>query len=127
MNSLINNLDNLNMNNYWTYDTLKEKVLGNEQTKLVKSINQMLGELGNEEMEIFNNSEYNEETEDYEYVEVYNWVSINEYYTDILEYGGDIIFTEFKGQKWIGIISGNSGWNMDGNIIKLIDILNSQN
>ncbi len=117
------------MNNDWTYEKVKEKILMNEQTKLVNSISQMIGEIRGDYLEIINNEgEYNEDTDEYgDDIEVYGWILINGYYNDLLEYGEDnIIYTEFKGQKWIGLVSGNSGWNMDSNIQKLVDLMNSQ-
>ena len=115
-------------NDFWTYETLKEKVLGNEQTKLVHSINDLLMETNNNKLVIFNDEleeDYDEETDIYEKTEVFNWVSINECWTDLLDYGDDIIFTEYKGQKWLGISCGGCSWSMDYSIKNLIKKLNN--
>jgi hypothetical protein len=101
------------------YQTFRNKVLSNFQTELVNMINDTFSSQGRPELHIYNDEHsYDEDTDEWEHSEVYEWVLINGCYSDMLKHhyndeDKNVIFCEYKGQRWLGITCGGCCISMD--------------
>jgi hypothetical protein len=94
------------------------KVLANEQTDLVNAIHHMWYNDINNLDAVYD--------EDDDYKEVYRWFLINDEYNWILEHNEDIVYCEYKGQKWLGITSGNCSIKWDISVKNFINAINNK-
>ena len=96
------------------FQTFSTQILSNDQTKIVNMINDTLSTTSHEYLQTYNDKyDYDEDTDEWEHYDVYRWFLINDWFSNMLEYDGDVVFTEYKGQRWLGITCGNCCMSMD--------------